>query len=211
MPCATLSPVLEQVWVERAAQSEEFFMANLTLSFAAALTFMWAADFKSVVESPRMALVSTLVQNSSTSGILMPGGSWTSRDGVTISDPENQLRAPANVFVEPLNPASVAELIDENRTPVKFFRIGANPYVSGRDGSFHLSFPLPQDEPISELKKYSVLGLFRDEEATAEEGKDVMAWYSFSNYDDIGNKRIHGIDGLLDDTVYAIVKSTSLH
>jgi hypothetical protein len=186
-------------------------MANLTLSFAAALTFMWAADFKSVVESPRMESVSTLVQNSSTSGILMPGGSWTSRDGVTIRDPENQLRVPANVFVEPLNPASVAEPIGEDWTPVKFLRIGANPYVGALSGSFHLTFRLPQSESESELKKYAVFALLRDDEGSSEEGKDVLVWIYFSVNEDVINRQISGTDSVLTNTVFVIAKSKRLH
>jgi hypothetical protein len=182
-------------------------MANLTDRFAAALMFVCAAGLNSVAESPRMALVSALILNSSTSGILMPGGSWTSTDGVVISDPENQLRSPANIFVEPLNPASVAEPIDEAWTPVRFFRIGASPCVGGLGGSFHLTFPLPQSESESELKKYAVFALLRDVKASSEEGKDVMDWMYFSEKKGVINRQIGGNNSVLTDTVFVIAKS----
>ncbi len=87
---------------------------------SSALSFAWATDSKSVVASPKTALVlnktysvvvSTFAknssgsaalsvpfvskvvvhENSSTSGTLVPGGSFTSRDGVTIEAPGTSL------------------------------------------------------------------------------------------------------------------------
>jgi hypothetical protein len=119
-------------------------MANLTLSFAAALTFMWAADFKSAVESPRMALVSTLEQNSSTSGILMPGGSWTSRDGVVISAPTGVISTPIEVFAEKVDPVGLPVPLPADFTLVNApFHVGSNKYSeSGNDDVFSIKLPI---------------------------------------------------------------------
>jgi hypothetical protein len=203
------------------------------------MTFAWAADSKSVVASPKTALVlnktysvvvSTFAknssgsaalsvpyvskvvvqENSSTSGTLVPGGSFTSRDGVVISDSENQLQSPVNVFVEPLNPTGVAEPFLENWTPINYYRIGANPDVSVRAGSFHFAFPLPQNETESELSKYSVFALIRDEEETASQGKEVMVWESFIEKQDLVNKTIFARDSVIRNTVFVIAKAKNM-
>jgi hypothetical protein len=201
--------VLEQVWVERAAQSEEFFMANLTLSFAAALTFMWAADFKSVVEGPRMESVSTLSQNSSTSGTLMPGGSWTSEDGVVIHAPNGVISSPIQVFVEKVKPVSIEIPIPDGISIAgSFFRVGASKRTD-TDESFEIKLPIAEGDSSTDLLVMILItaGSLTDIDLP----DDQLIWY-ITTLDGLESNKAIVKDSLLlkEGTIYVLVRYSNV-
>jgi hypothetical protein len=158
-------------------------MANLTLSFAAALMFMWTVDFKSVVESPRMALISTLTQNSSTSGILMPGGSWTSKDGVRIVAPIGSISSPVTISVIKRNePAESFGELANVFEPIAIYKVSSNPIGEVDSELLQLYFPVPN---TANLDDYVLLQLGSVDGTTApSSGSGAKSWsYVHRNYE----------------------------
>jgi hypothetical protein len=147
------------------------------------MTFAWAADSKSVVASPKTALVlnktysvvvSTFAknssgsaalsvpfvskvvvqENSSTSGTLVPGGSFTSRDGVVISAPDGVINQPINVFVEPTQASQFPLSMPEGVEPVgKAFRIGGTQTKLSKK-LFDIALPAPVYAPGEDIRLY---------------------------------------------------------
>ncbi len=149
------------------------------------MTFAWAADSKSVVASPKTALVlnktysvvvSTFAknssgsaalsvpfvskvvvqENSSTSGTLMPGGSWTSRDGVVISAKPGVISQPINVFAEPIQPLQFPLPMPEGVDPIgQAFRVGTKPKTVWAKGNFDLLIPGPTRASGEDIRLYA--------------------------------------------------------
>jgi hypothetical protein len=163
-------------------------MANLTLSFAAALTFMWAVDFKSVVESPRMALVSTLEQNSSTSGILMPGGSLILAGGVKISAPIGVPETPLQLTIANVAPSEIPLAIPKGHQVLsKFYKLSTDLDFYA-PGSRSLEVEIPFESTLDPEQ----INMFRLTPAKLIRG-DVdgeFVWSHLSTNLDLANKKL---------------------
>jgi hypothetical protein len=156
--------------------------ATRTACNSSPMTFAWAADSKSVVASPKTALVlnktysvvvSTFAknssgslalsvpfvskvvvkENSSTSGTLMPGGSWTSRDGVKISAPGGTLLEPIKVFAQTIQSTSLVVPLPSGYSVVSpFYEIGSESRIDSANGAFFkIGIPMVPNVPEDEL------------------------------------------------------------
>jgi hypothetical protein len=138
------------------------------------MTFAWAADSKSVVASPKTALVlnktysvvvSTFAKNSSgsaalsvpyvskvvvkentsTSGTLVPGGRVQFANGVVIQAPAGDPIQPVNVYAKTLPKNSIPIVNSYGLEPVSIFEIGSERPISSKDNTFSIALPIPQE------------------------------------------------------------------
>jgi hypothetical protein len=170
---------------------------------SSALSFAWAADSKSVVASPKTALVlnktysvavSTfaknssgsaalsvpfvskvvLQENSSTSGTLVPGGSWTSKDGVRIVAPAGSISSPVTISVTKRSePAESFGLLPSIYEPVAIYEVTSNPIAGTDSEDLQLYFPVPN---AADLQQYALLRLSYHDAIPSLSGSGIKSW-----------------------------------
>jgi hypothetical protein len=186
--------------------------ATRTACTSSPMTFAWAADSKSVVASPKTALVlnktysvvvSTFAKNSSgsaalsvpfvskvvvqenlsTSGTLVPGGSWTSKDGVRIVAPVGSISSPVTISVIKRNePAESFGELANVFEPIAIYKVSSNPIGEVDSELLQLYFPVPN---TANLDDYVLLQLGSSDSTTAPSfGSGVKSWkYVHRNYE----------------------------
>jgi hypothetical protein len=93
--------------------------------------------------------------SSGTTGVLKPGGSWTSRDGVVISVKPGVISKAINVFAKPIRPAQFPLPMPEGVRPAgPAFLIGTTPKTVLIDGDFDLLIPAPPRVPGEDIRLY---------------------------------------------------------
>jgi hypothetical protein len=202
---------------------------------SSALSFAWAADSKSVVASPKTALVlnktysvvvSTFAknssgsaalsvpyvskvvvqENSSTSGILVPGGSFTSRDGVRIVAPIGSISSPVEISVVKRNePAESFGELANVFEPIAIYKVSSNPIAEVDSELLQLYFPVPN---TANLDDYVLLQLGSvDGTTAASSGSGAKSWsYVHRNYEK--RTEILEEDGVLNFDFYMIARTS---
>jgi hypothetical protein len=214
--------------------------ATRTACTSSPMTFAWAADSKSVVASPKTALVlnktysvvvSTFAknssgsaalsvpyvskvvvqENSSTSGILVPGGSWTSRDGVVITAPEGVLSSPIQVFAEKVDPVALPVPLPTDFTLVSApFHVGSAKYSeSESDDVFSIKLPITSGVVDTNTRVLILTPAYNVDDSPGP--GDQLIWFpsGFIDIDATGKNVIVTTSALSPEGVtYALVRYT---
>jgi hypothetical protein len=203
-------------------------MANLTLSFAAVLTFMWAADFKSVVESPRMESVSTLAQNSTGSvassvpylskvvvrstvqketKTIVPGGEIQFANGVVIRAPEGELRTSIQISVEQIPLSQLPEPVPpdfETIGPIYLIKASSSP---SQTTNIYLEFGFPYPSEFRG-QNFFAASLVPRSAITDGDSSEGYEWAA-SNPSGLDQDRLFSGSGGIDDdegVIFALFK-----
>jgi hypothetical protein len=144
-------------------------------------------------------------ENSSTSGTLVPGGSFTSRDGVVVSAPAGVISTPIQVFAEKVNSTAIAVPFPPEYSPVgDFYRVGATERVSSNN-FFRIKLPIPQGEVAGNLGVMILLpaGALTDTDLPDNQ----LIWY-YTSTDGIEEGRALIEDSVLEKTglIYVLTR-----
>jgi hypothetical protein len=192
--------------------------------------FAWAGDSRSVTVTPTAAMVSSnrytaavstnaksdagqaltqpyassfTAQAGNETGTLVPGGSFTTPDGVVIAAPEGTIKTSVQVFGRRIDATKVSVPVPNEFSVVAMYQVGSPTSVGVYRGSFRIGLPVPDGLILDGLY---VIGLIPDEQSA-----DLnLGWVLYGGNTNSAERKIYVNDSSLDPTtVYAIVRANT--